>query len=118
MIHVTIREGALTVHIAPWARLFTRTDAVRVPLAAIREALPLERPLAAATGMHYGMRASGFAKVGTYKSFDGVRRLVAARRGVPGLRIVLRERVAGYDELILSLDDAEEIRCALAAARA
>ncbi|WP_405148548.1 hypothetical protein OG589_11450 [Sphaerisporangium sp. NBC_01403] len=115
MIEVGIHEGTLTVFFAPWTRPFTRTDAVRVPLEAIAEAHHLDRPLTAATGVHSGLLVSGFAKVGTWTSLKGVRRLVAARRGVPGLRIVLKGRVAGYDELILSVRDAGEIRRHLAA---
>ncbi|WP_169981047.1 hypothetical protein [Microbispora sp. H10836] len=110
MIQVEIREGALTVFFAPWARLFTRTGGVSVPVAAIREVHNLDRPLAAATGLHSGLLVSGFAKVGTWTSMTGVKRLVAARRGVAGLRIVLNGRLSGYDELILSVENAEEIR--------
>ncbi len=109
MIQVEIREETLTVFFASWARLFTRTGAVSVPVAAIREVHHLDRPLAAATGLHSGLLVSGFAKVGTWTSMTGVKRLVAARRGVPGLRIILNGRRSGYDELVLSVESAEEI---------
>ncbi|MEU4330995.1 hypothetical protein [Nonomuraea dietziae] len=102
MIKIEIRDQALTVLFAPWARLFTRRSSMTVPLASIREIEHLDHPLRAATGLHAGMRMSGVAKVGAWISLRGVKRLVAARRGEPGVRIVLADRSSGYDELILS----------------
>ena len=118
MIQVTIRQGTLTVHFAPWARLFSMTAAVSVPVDGIREVHHLDRPLAAATGRRAGLLVSGVMKVGVWTSFGGVRRLVAARGGEPGLRIVMRDSRSGYDELILSVRDAEGIRRARASVAA
>jgi hypothetical protein len=115
MIQVMIRQGALTVRFAPWARLFSRAGAVSVPVDGIRAVHHLDRPLAAATGWRSGLLVSGVMKVGVWTSFGGVRRLVAARGGEPGLRIVMKDRRSGYDELVLSARDAEGIRRALAA---
>ncbi|GAA4231382.1 hypothetical protein GCM10023075_43400 [Streptosporangium album] len=106
----------VTVLFDSWARLFTRTGAVSVPLAAIGEVHCLDRPLAAVKGTHFGLLVSGFIKVGTWRSLGGVRQLVAARRDVTGLRIVLKGRASGYDELIISVQDAREIQRNLAAA--
>jgi len=115
MIQVTIRQGTLKVHFASWARLFSGASTVSVPVDGIREARHLDRPLAAATGRRAGLVVSGVMKVGVWTSFGGVRRLVAARHGEPGLRIVMKDRRSGYDELVLSVRDAEGIRRALAA---
>ncbi len=107
MIQVTIRQGTLKVHFASWARLFSGASTVSVPVDGIREARHLDRPLAAATGWRAGLVVSGVMKVGVWTSFGGVRRLVAARHGEPGLRIVMKDRRSGYDELVLSVRDAE-----------
>ncbi|MEV4219168.1 hypothetical protein [Nonomuraea sp. NPDC049725] len=109
MIQAHLHEDTLVVRFSPWARLFTRTAVVSVPLAAIAGAHRLDRPLAAARGTHFGLLVSGFVKIGTWTSSDGVKRLVAARHDVPGLRIALTDRVAGHDELILSLPDADDL---------
>ncbi|MFG3437304.1 hypothetical protein ACGF0J_08675 [Nonomuraea sp. NPDC047897] len=118
MLQVEIHQETLTIRFAPWTRLFTRTGAVSVPLAQIAEVHLLDRPLAAATGTHYGLLVSGVSKVGTWTSLTGVKRLVAARREVTGLRIILKSRVSGYDELILSVPDAEQLQRRLIAVMA
>jgi hypothetical protein len=115
MIQVRIRQGTLTVRFASWARLFSRVSTISVPVDGIQEVHHLDRPLAAATGWRSGLLVTGVMKVGVWTSFGGVRRLVAARGGEPGLRIVMKDRRTGYDELILSVRDAEGIRRALAA---
>ncbi|MGV9774118.1 hypothetical protein [Streptosporangium sp. NPDC003464] len=118
MLQVEIHQGTLTVHFAPWTRPFSRTGAVSVPVAAVGEAHRLDRPLAAAKGRHYGLRFSGVLKIGTWTSPTGVKCLVAARREVSGLRIVLKSRVSGHDELILSVPDAERLQRQLTAVTA
>ncbi|MFI0418725.1 hypothetical protein [Spongiactinospora sp. 9N601] len=106
MLQAEIHQNTLTVRFAPWARLFTRTGAVSVPLTEIAEVRPLDRPLRAATGTYHGLLVSGVIKVGTWTSLNGVKRLVAARRDVGGVQIILKRPVAGHDELILSVPDA------------
>ncbi|GAA3159768.1 MULTISPECIES: hypothetical protein [Nonomuraea] len=118
MLQVEIHRETLTISFAPWTRLFTRTGAVSVPLAEIAEVHLLDRPLAAATGTHHGLLVSGVIKVGTWTSLTGVKRLVAARREVTGLRIALKNRAPGYDELILSVPDAEQLQRRLIAVMA
>nr|WP_258545250.1 hypothetical protein [Micromonospora provocatoris] len=47
---------------------------------------------------------SGFAKIGVWGIFGGPRQLVAARRGQPGLHLVLDRAAAGgeFDEVVVS----------------
>ncbi|KAB8188989.1 hypothetical protein FH608_041650 [Nonomuraea phyllanthi] len=118
MMRIEIHQETLTVRFPSWTRLFTRAGAVTVPLAMISEVHLLDRPLAAATGTHYGLLVSGVVKIGTWTSLTGVRRLVAARREVSGLRIVLKDRVSNHDELILSVPDAERLQRRLIAVTA
>lgn len=117
-MRVEIHHETLTVHFASWTRLFTRTSTVNVPLTEIAEVHLLDRPLAAATGTHHGLLVSGVVKVGTWTSLTGVKRLVAARREAGALRIVLKSRVAGHDELILGVPGAEQLRRRLIAVMA
>jgi hypothetical protein len=115
MIQIQVHDTALDVRFPSWTRPFVKGGQVTVPLAAIAEVHHLDRPLAAAKGLRAGLVVSGYVKIGTWTSFSGVKQLVGAHRGVPGLRIVLKQRVAGFDELILSVEDAEEIRRQLTA---
>ncbi|TDD53232.1 hypothetical protein E1286_07340 [Nonomuraea terrae] len=118
MLQIEIHREMLTVHFAPWTRLFTRTGSVSVPLTQIAEVDLLDRPLGAATGVRYGLLVSGVIKIGTWTSLSGVKRLVAARRQVSGLRIVLKSRASHHDELILSVPDAAHLHRRLIAATA
>ncbi|GAA3713607.1 hypothetical protein GCM10022224_093940 [Nonomuraea antimicrobica] len=117
MIQVQVHDTTLSVRFPSWTRLFVKAGQVSVPLAAIADVHHLDRPLAAAKGLRSGLVVSGHTKLGTWTSFSGVKQLVGAHRGVPGLRIVLKYRVAGFDELILSVQDAEEILRQLTAVR-
>ncbi|MEV6153424.1 hypothetical protein AB0L53_24045 [Nonomuraea sp. NPDC052129] len=110
MIHVEVGQGTLSVWHAPWTRLFVRRARTRVPLEAIQDVQLVTDPLAAARGTHSGLLVTGFAKVGTWRELGGVKRLVCARRDLPGLRITLGRRIEGVDELILSVPAAEQLR--------
>ncbi|RBQ14643.1 hypothetical protein DP939_39225 [Spongiactinospora rosea] len=110
MLHVEIHQDTLTVRFAPWARLFTRTGTVSVPLTEIAEVRLIDRPLKVAKGTYRGLLVSGVVKIGTWTSPSGVKRLTAARRDVGGLQIILKSPMAGHDELVLSVPDAEPLR--------
>ncbi|TDD22016.1 hypothetical protein [Nonomuraea diastatica] len=118
MFTLDITPTTLTVRYERWTRLFVRRSRTDIPLAAIREVVPVARPLAQARGLRAGLVVNGVLKAGTWSGFDGVRRLVCARRGEPGLRIVLDRRIDGVDELVLSLAGAEGVRRRLAGAAA
>lgn len=118
MIRTEIRDGVLVASFAPWTRPFVRRAEMRVPLAAIREVRLEADPRASASGMHAGLLISGLMKVGTWTGLNGVRRLVCARRDVPGVRIVLAGRIENVDELLLSVPDAAGLRAQIMGAHA
>ncbi|MEO3890855.1 hypothetical protein [Nonomuraea sp. B5E05] len=118
MFTLDITPTTLTVRYERWTRLFVRRARTDIPLAAIREVVPVAHPLSQARGLRAGIVVSGVLKAGTWTGFDGVRRLVCARGGEPGLRVVLDRRIDGVDELVLSLAGAEDVRRRLAGAAA
>ncbi|WP_433224434.1 hypothetical protein [Microtetraspora malaysiensis] len=118
MIQTEIRDGMLVATFARWTRPFVRRAEMRVPLAAIREVRLEANPQALATGTHAGLLVSGFLKVGTWTGRGGVRRLVCARRDLPGVRIVLTGRIENVDELVLSVPDAPGLQAQVMEANA
>jgi hypothetical protein len=120
MATVVIGENAVMVGFDGWERLFTRRDAVRIPLPAVRGAELVEHPLRATRGGRWGITVTGLLKVGTWGLGTGRRQLVSARREVSGLRVALDRGVAGvpFDELIISTPDAAALLRAIRADRA
>ncbi|NMA77412.1 MAG: hypothetical protein GX960_09195 [Actinomycetales bacterium] len=59
--------------------------------------------------MRSGVIISGLLKLGTFTHPSGTRRLVSMRRGMPLLRLRTDRRTTGYDEVLLSTEDAEPI---------
>ncbi|MBK1788032.1 hypothetical protein [Prauserella cavernicola] len=112
MASVRIEGEDLVVRLAPWERLFAAHGGLSVPLAAVLEVSPLDRPLAAARGGRCGLVVSGLLKIGTWGLGAGTRQFVCARRGEHGLRILLDRTAPGvcHDELIVTVPDAETAR--------
>jgi hypothetical protein len=81
-----------------------------VPLAAIREAATVS-PLSAVRGIRaHGITVLGLLQVGRWGVGAGVRQLVAVRRGRPAVRLVVDPAAGfGFDELVVSLRDADGI---------
>ena len=76
----------------------------RSPSPRYGEAARVEKPLRLARGARRGYVVSGFIKIGIWGVFGGPRQLVSARRGNPGLHLVLDRAAAGgeFDEIVLS----------------
>ncbi|MEU4393370.1 hypothetical protein [Kribbella sp. NPDC023855] len=85
---------------------------VRVPLAAVRSAEVVAAPLRSTRGGRVGFLISGVLKIGRWGLGTGMRQLVSVRRGVPGLLVKVDE-TAGFDELLISTDRADELAAAL-----
>ncbi|MFC9430763.1 hypothetical protein [Streptomyces sp. NPDC056987] len=115
MALMKVSGSGVTVEFNGRERTWLRRGEVTVPLAAVRRVTPVETPLRAAHGARSGLQISGFAKIGVWGIMTGPRQLVAAYRGRPGLHILLDRGVDGveYDELVLSLDGAEQLAEAL-----
>ncbi|MEU9763799.1 hypothetical protein [Streptomyces sp. NPDC047985] len=111
MALMKISGTELVVEFSGRERTWLRRGTLAVPLAAVRQVVPVDNPLREAHGARKGLHVSGVAKIGTWGLMLGPRQLVAAYRGKPGLRVQLDRAASGeeYDELVLSLDDAAEL---------
>lgn len=104
MAAMTVTGDSVDIRFAGWERIWTGRERVVIPLAAVREATTVDNPLRLAHGARRGCAVSGFLKIGVWGLFGGPRQLVAARRGEPGLHLVLDRAAAGdeFDEVLLS----------------
>ncbi|MFE7463347.1 hypothetical protein ACFU6R_04490 [Streptomyces sp. NPDC057499] len=111
MALMKISGDRLVVEFEGRERMWLRRDGLTVPLAAVRQVVPVGQPLREAHGTRKGLQISGATKIGTWGLVLGPRQLVAAYRGKPGLRVVLDRAASGeeFDELVLSLDDADRL---------
>ncbi|HET6286199.1 MAG TPA: hypothetical protein VFG15_05560 [Amycolatopsis sp.] len=111
-----ITEGGVRVRFSGWERLAVWRDEVVVPQAAIKVVERVEAPVRRTRGGRAGVLISGVLKVGYWGLGTGIRQLVSARRGEPGLRIEIDREVAGlpFDEVLVSVPNAAELADALA----
>ncbi|MBY8872026.1 hypothetical protein K7640_09250 [Micromonospora sp. PLK6-60] len=104
MAAVTVTDGMIDIRFTGWERIWVGRERFVLPLSAVRHAAGVDNPLRLAWGARRGYVVSGFAKVGVWGIYGGPRQLVAARRGEPGLHLVLDRAAAGgeFDEVVLS----------------
>ena len=112
MASIDIRDDSLVVGYETGPeRWFAPKRGTVIPLEAVRDAEPVDRPLSLTVGARSGMHITGFTKIGTWGLARGRRQLVCAYRDRPGIRIRLDRGVDGvrYDELIVSTPDADRL---------
>ena len=104
MAAVTVTGDVVDVRFTAGERFWIRRARLAIPVAAVRHASLVAQPLRRAHGARRGITVSGLIKVGVWGLFGGPRQLVAARRGEPGLHLVLDRAATGgeFDEVILS----------------
>ncbi|MFU8875396.1 hypothetical protein [Micromonospora sp. SL4-19] len=104
MAVVAVTGEQLDIRFSSGERIWLRRDQLTVPLSAVRQAACVDQPLRLARGARSGFVVSGFIKIGVWGVFGGPRQLVSARRGEPGLHLVLERSTANleYDEIVLS----------------
>ena len=104
MATVTVTGDFVDVRFTRWERLWTGRERLAVPVSAVRGVSLVDEPLRLARGARRGIAVSGLLKIGVWGLFGGPRKLVAARRGEPGLHLVLDRPAAGgeFDEIVLS----------------
>ncbi|MCF2573955.1 hypothetical protein [Brevibacterium sp. UCMA 11754] len=114
MTEVTINNNRLTIVFPGWERLMAGRRFHSVPLDAIRASEVTGWP-SEFLGLRSGLNISGYRKLGTYRHPNGTRRLVAMKAGEPVLRIRLTDgsENGGFDELLISTPNAEEVSAAL-----
>ncbi|MEQ4304681.1 hypothetical protein ABNF97_25430 [Plantactinospora sp. B6F1] len=120
MASVAVTDDFVDVRFIGWERLWIGRERLAIPVAGVRHASVVAEPLRLAHGARRGIVVSGFLKIGVWGLFGGPRQLVAARRGEPGLHLVLdRSAVGGeFDEIVLSDPDAPRIADAVTGAMA
>ncbi|MCO8270759.1 hypothetical protein M1L60_09145 [Actinoplanes sp. TRM 88003] len=101
MASITVTGDIIEIRFTGWERLWTGRQRLAIPVAAVRQASAVAEPLGLARGARRGLAVSGLLKVGVWGLFGGTRQLVAARRGEPGLHLILS---AGqeFDEIVIS----------------
>ena len=104
MASITVTDDFVDVRFTAWERLWIGRERLAIPVAAVRHASVVAEPLRLARGGRRGITVSGFLKIGVWGLFRSPRQLVAARRGEPGLHLVLARSAAGgeFDEIVLS----------------
>jgi hypothetical protein len=112
-LHVAGQE--LLITFPGWESIMIRRSSYRVPLAAIAAVELLDDWSSEVLGARVGLVISGYRKLGTFTHPNGTRRLVSMARGLPLLRIRLRDRAQGngFDELLISSPQAAELASAI-----
>ncbi|PZG21275.1 hypothetical protein C1I95_07900 [Micromonospora craterilacus] len=120
MASVTVTSDVIDIRFTGWERIWIGREQFVLRLKAVRHAAPVDNPLRLARGARRGYVVSGFAKVGVWGLYGGPRQLVTARRGEPGLHLVLDRAAAGgeFDEVVLSSPDAPALAAAIGRAMA
>ncbi len=104
MASILVTDGMVTINFTGWESLWVGRRRTAIPVGAVRQAALVTNPLRVARGARRGIVVSGFLKIGIWGLFRGPRQLVAARRGEPGLHLLLDRAAAGgqFDEVVLS----------------
>ncbi|GGR72091.1 hypothetical protein J2S40_003090 [Nocardioides luteus] len=110
MTTLRVEDHLLTLVFPSWERLMAGRAAHSVAIGAIDSVELLPGWSTEILGWRSGLVVSGFRKLGTFRHPDGTRRLVSMTRGLPMLRVRLRDRESGggFDELLVSAPDAAE----------
>ncbi len=110
-----VRSDRTGVHVQfpGWEATMTGLPQLAIPSSAIRDASAERGWTSEVLGARSGLVISGYRKLGTFRHPSGVRRLVSMRRGRPLLRITVDRAAVGFDEILLSTEDAESIAAEL-----
>lgn len=106
-------DGGLRVGFPGWESIMTGRTELAIPSTAIRGVSIEPGWTSEVLGIRSGLVVSGYRKLGVFTHPSGVRRLVSMTRGRPLLRIAVDRAVTGFDEVLVSTDDAESTAAAL-----
>lgn len=109
MTNITCDQAGLHVRFPGWEATMTGMTQRLIPTSAIRDVSTEPGWTSEILGVRSGLVVSGYRKLGTFTHPSGMRRLVSMKRGHPLLRIAVDRAAIGYDEVLLSTDDAESI---------
>jgi hypothetical protein len=111
MASITLEGDELVVHLTVPEKLASLHGDVRVPSSAIQRVDVEPRPLDAVRGLRApGLLIPGRTKIGTWRRYWH-RGFIVARRGMPAVSVRLTR--AAYDDLLVSVPDAEATASAL-----
>jgi len=96
-----------------WESVMAGRSFLHIPTRAILSARTEPGWTSQMLGIRSGLVVSGYRKLGTFTHPSGTRRLVSMKRGMPLLRLGTVRDETGFDEILLSTDDAERIAHAL-----
>lgn len=115
MTILNVQDRVLTLTFPGWERLVAGRASYSIAISAVDSVEVLPGWSSEILGWRSGLVISGFRKLGTFRHPDGTRRLVSMTRGLPLLRIRLRDREvgAGFDELLVSAPEAVELAAEL-----
>jgi len=120
MASITVTGEQVDIQFTGWERLWVGRERTVIPVGAVRHAALVADPLRLVRGGRRGVAVSGVLKIGIWGLFGGPRQLVSARRGEPGLHLVLDRAASGgeFDEVVLSDQAAPAIAAAIGRATA
>ncbi|MGI6877771.1 hypothetical protein [Microbacterium sp. gxy059] len=118
MTQTTIGAHGVDILFPGWEAAMAGRRVVHVPTHAILSARVEPGWTSEILGMRSGLVVSGYRKLGTFTHPSGVRRLVSMKRGMPLLRIRTVRDETGFDEILLSTEDADDIARRLDGSRA
>lgn len=113
MTQMTYGHGGVEIRFPGWESTMAGRSVLRVPIRSITGVRAEPGWTSEILGMRSGLVVSGFRKLGTFTHPSGTRRLVSMRRGVPLLRLRTLRNEIGFDEVLLSIDDASSVAKAI-----
>lgn len=113
MTKLTCTRTGLLVQFPGWETMMTGMPQLLIPKTAIRDVAIEPGWTSELLGVRSGLVVSGYRKLGRFRHPSGVRRLVSMKRGQPLLRVTVDCADIGFDEILLSTDDAESIAAEL-----
>jgi hypothetical protein len=111
MTVLTLTDDRLDVRFSPGEKVMGLIRDVSVPRSAVTGAAVVQSWRDEVRGFRVGLGLPRVRLLGTWR-WKGHRQLVDLRRGVPAVRVTLRD--SRYDELLLSTPDADVLAAELA----
>ncbi|MGW9628949.1 hypothetical protein [Microbacterium sp. NPDC055521] len=113
MTQVGYKQEGVDIRFPGWEAMMAGRGFARVPLSAILSARVEPGWTSEILGLRSGLVVSGYRKLGTFTHPSGARRLVSMKRGLPLLRLGTVRGETGFDEVLLSTEDADRIAQAI-----
>ncbi len=113
MTQVSYGPEGVDIRFPGWEATMAGRGFLRVSISALLSARVEPGWTSEILGMRSGLVVSGYRKLGTFTHPSGARRLVSMKRGLPLLRLSTVRGETGFDEILLSTEDAHRIAQAI-----